>query len=431
MGIKGLCVDTLKTRMVFIMKHFFNVATRESVLTLCHRFGIMGEEQVPIDQAAGRTLARDLIADRDLPEFARATMDGYAVPAASTFGASPGSPAWLTVVGTIAMGEHTDLDLLPGQAARIATGGMLPRGADSVAMIEITEAVDDTTIEVYKSVAPGQHVIERGEDFEQGRCILKQGRLIRPQEAGLLAAFGIDPVVVYQKPRVGIISTGDEIVPVRSAPPPGHIRDINTYTLQGLIHQSGGIPRSYGIVRDQADDLLARCDTALADNDMLLISGGSSVGVRDFTTEVLDALPDSDILVHGIAISPGKPTLLARVGKKSVWGLPGHVVSAMIVFDQVVRPFILALAGRTDTETDRFDVPAVLSRNVSSAQGREEFIRVRLIREADHVLAEPVLGKSGTLNTMVLADGLIRIPMNTEGLDQGSRVRVQRMAPFF
>jgi molybdopterin molybdotransferase len=416
--------------MVF-MNHFFSVATRESVLALCRHFAIMGEETVPLDQAVGRTLAANLIADRDLPEFARATMDGYAVPAASTFGASAGSPAWLTVVGAVAMGEHPDFEVLPGQAARIATGGMLPRGTDSVAMIEITDAVDEATIEVYKSVAPGQHIIERGEDFEQGRCILKQGRLIRPQEAGLLAAFGIDPVVVYQKPRVGIISTGDEIVPVRSAPPPGHIRDINTYTLQGLIHQNGGIPKSYGIVRDQAADLLARCEAALLENDMLLISGGSSVGVRDFTTEVLGALPDSDILVHGIAISPGKPTLLARVGDKSVWGLPGHVVSAMIVFDQVVRPFLLTLAGRIDAGEDRFDLPAVLTRNVSSAQGREEFIRVRLIREADQILAEPILGKSGTLNTMVLADGLIRIPMNTEGLDQGSRVRVQRMAPFF
>lgn len=409
------------------MNDFFNVATLESVLALCDRFSLLSEEQVPLHRAHGRILARELLADRDLPDFARSTMDGYAVRAASTFGASAGSPAWLTLVGSVAMGEQPTCVLGPGEAARIATGGMLPQGADSVAMVEITEAVDETTIEVYKSVAPGQHIIERGEDFEKGRCILEKGRLIRPQEAGLLAAFGIDPVTVYRQPAIGIISTGDEVVPVGETPPPGHIRDINTHTLWGLIEQAGGLPRSYGIVRDNEADLQNLCTQALSENDMLLISGGSSVGIRDYTTGVLGALPDSEILVHGIAISPGKPTLLARVGEKPVFGLPGHVVSAMIVFDQVVKPFVHALAGRIETPMSAHTLPAILRRNVSSAQGREDFIRVKLIREKGELFAEPVLGKSGTLNTMILADGLIRIPMNTEGLDRGSRVAVHVM----
>ncbi|MBU1170289.1 MAG: molybdopterin molybdotransferase MoeA [Proteobacteria bacterium] len=409
------------------MKEFFKVMTLDAVLEFRDRFKIKTVEQVSLDQSHKRILAKPLVSDRDLPDFSRATMDGYAVRASSTFGASSGSPAWLTIVGSVAMGEKPTFDVGPGEAARIATGGMLPQGADSVVMIEITETVDKHTVEVYKSVAPGQFVIERGEDFEQGKTILMAGQEIRPQEAGLMAAFGVDSVTVYAKPRVGIISTGDEVVPVSEEPPPGHIRDINSYTLGGLVEGAGGIPRTYGIVKDNEKELYNRCEKALLENDMLLISGGSSVGVRDFTTAVLAALPDSEILVHGIAISPGKPTLLARVGEKAVWGLPGHVVSAMIVFDVVVKPFVHAIAGRKPFCGDRFTIPAVLTRNVPSGQGREDYVRVKLIEKDHDILAEPVLGKSGTINSMVLADGLIRIPMNTEGLEKGCRVKVRLM----
>lgn len=409
------------------MKDFFNVMSLESVLKFRDLFKKTESEHIPLDLAHGRILAQDLVSDRDLPDFSRATMDGFAVKASSTFGASSGSPAWLTIKGAVAMGEQPDFTVGPGEAARIATGGMLPQGSDSVVMVEITEPVDDHTVEVYKSVAPGQHVIERGEDFEKGKLILEKGRTIRPQEAGLLAAFGLDPVTVYRKPRIGIISTGDEIVPVSQDPPPGHIRDINTHTLRGLVDKAGGMSTAYGIVKDNEKDLFSLCEKALGENDMLLISGGSSVGVRDFTTEVLQSLPDSEVLVHGISISPGKPTLLARVGDKAVWGLPGHVVSAMIVFDIVVKPFVYAMAGRQAEPEDLFDIPAVLTRNVASAQGREEYVRVKLIQRDKETLAEPVLGKSGTINSMVLAHGLIRIPMNTEGLDSGSLVRVRMM----
>jgi molybdopterin molybdotransferase len=224
---------------------------------------------------------------------------------------------------------------------------------------------------------------------------------------------------------VGIISTGDEVVPVDQVPGEGQVRDINTQSLSGQVMAAGGVPVVFGIVRDNRDDLMKKCRGALETTDMVMISGGSSVGARDFTVEVLDTLPDTGILVHGISISPGKPTILARSGGKAFWGLPGHAVSAMVVFAAVVRPFLDRLCGLTQT-VRQFPVKAVLSRNLASAQGRVDYVRVRLDRDeaGGPVMAEPILGKSGLINTMVKADGLIAIGIDTEGLDQGAAVEV-------
>lgn len=405
------------------MKDFFKVTPLEQVMELRCLFGKVGLEEVKLEACHGRVLAKDVLADRDLPDFTRSTMDGYAVSAASTFGASDSTPALLDIKGSVAMGERPEYSVGPGEALRIATGGMLPKGTDSVVMVEYTDAVDDETIEVYRSVAPGHNIIEKGEDYKKEDLLLEKGRMIRPQDAGLLAAFGYVRVPVYKKPRIGIVSTGDEIVDVSVDPPMGHIRDMNTHTLRGLVLEAGGEPVSFGIVKDDEAGLFSVCKTALSETDMVLISGGSSVGARDYTTRVLSSFPDSRLLVHGISISPGKPTILASVSGKAVWGLPGHVVSAMIVFDRVVKPFIRSVAGCVIND-DFINIPAVLSRNVASAQGREEYIRVRLEWCDGEWLAVPVLGKSGTINTMVLAHGLIRIPMNTEGLEKGCRVNV-------
>lgn len=406
------------------MDHFFKVSLLSDVLAYRSRFCPVGVESVALDGVCDRILASDVVADVDLPGFSRATMDGYAVAAASTFGASEANPAYLTLRGRVSMGEQPGFGVGPGEAAGIATGGMLPRGADAVAMVEHTERLDPTTIEVYRSVAPGQHVIAAGEDYAAGGIVLTAGSRIRPQEAGLLAAFGQNTIHVFQKPRVGIVSTGDEIVPVDQVPAGGRIRDINTHTLSGQVLAAGGVPVAYGIVSDDFDDLKAVCQKALDETDMVLISGGSSVGIRDFTVGVLDSLPQSRILVHGISISPGKPTILAETNGKAVWGLPGHVVSAMVVFSVVVQPFLETMAGRSEAGCMRRHVPARLSRNVPSAQGRIDFIRVRLSQANEKLIAEPLLGKSGLINTMVQADGLIAVDMNTEGLDCGEAVSV-------
>jgi molybdopterin molybdotransferase len=299
---------------------------------------------------------------------------------------------------------------------------MLPPGADAVVMIEHSEALDDHTIEVFRSVAPGQHTVAKDEDAVAGQVLVAAGCRLRAQELGILAACGAEKVNVYRRPKVGIISTGDEVVPVGSIPLPGQVRDVNRYTLAALIRQAGGVPRSYGIVGDLFDDLLAVCRQALSETDMVLISGGSSVGTRDLTLDVLAKLPESEILAHGVSIRPGKPTILARCGTKAFWGLPGHVTSAMVVFMILVRPFLGWIGGRSDFRP--ISVQARLTRNLASAQGRVDFVRVRLIRKPEGIWAEPVLGGSGLMRTMVASDGLVAVDLNSEGLEQGTAVEV-------
>ena len=405
------------------MKEFFKVITIDQALEYRHQFPIMPTESIPLTESVGRVLATDIRSEIDLPDFSRAIMDGFAVKASSTFGASEGNPAYLNVTGTVAMGESPAVSLGPGEAVRISTGGMLPAGADGVVMVEHTSAIDDTTIEVYRSVAPGQNMVTVGEDIKKGEIALVGGSRIRPQETGMLAALGIQTATVYRKPVIGIISTGDEIVSVGELPGPGRIRDINSYTLFGLIQQAGAAPVQFGIVHDDYQALLTVCSEALTQCDMILVSGGSSVGARDFTIDVISALQDATLLFHGISISPGKPTILAKIKDKAFWGLPGHVVSAMIVFSRVVTPFIEHISG-CRAPAGGLRLTARLSRNIASAQGRVDYIRVRLSHKDSSLQAEPILGKSGLINTMVQADGLIEIDMNTEGLDKGTAVEV-------
>lgn len=411
------------------MEGFFSVTELSRVFDHIPFFDRMGMETIALPDALNRILYADVTSDEDLPQFSRSTMDGYAVKASSTFGASEGNPAYLTVKGAVAMGESPDFTISPGECARIPTGGMLPPGADGVVMIEHAERLDDLdvggTIEVYRSVAPGQHVIQKGEDVRKGATVLTCGQRLRPQELGLLASLGIESVQVHRRPVVGILSTGDEVVPVRKTPGPSQIRDINTYTLSGLVQGAGADPRPFGIVKDDYDSLKSGVEKALAAADMVLVSGGSSVGTRDFTIDAFSSLPDAAILVHGISISPGKPTILARVGKKAAWGLPGHAASAMVVFSQVVLPFIDHVAGFVSgASRPARPIPARLTRNIASAQGRVDFIRVRLLKTGGELRADPIMGKSGLISTMVNADGLVAVSMNTEGLDRDAVVSV-------
>jgi len=406
------------------MKEFFKVTDIETVLGWTSLFQPLAKETISLTSALGRILGMDIQSEINLPDFPRAIMDGYAVRAASTFGASEGNPAYLNIVGTIAMGEASVLSIKPGETAKISTGGMLPRDADSVVMIEHTDVIDDTTIEVYRSVAPGQHMIQVGEDIRVSDTILFQGQQLRPQEIGLLAALGIETVSVYRQPIVNIISTGDEVLPISEIPSLGKIRDINSFTLSGQVAQAGGLPVRMGIVNDDFQALRDMCQAAIQQSDMVFVSGGSSVGMRDFTIEVLSAIPDAEILAHGISISPGKPTILAKVGNTLFWGLPGHVTSAMVVFHVVVRPFLEHIGGKSPDHGNTRSCYARLRRNLSSKQGRVDFIRVKLHHEKGTLSAEPVLGKSGLIHTMVKADGLVRIDKNTEGLDKGTIVEV-------
>ncbi|MCP3874988.1 MAG: molybdopterin molybdotransferase MoeA [Desulfobacteraceae bacterium] len=405
------------------MNHFFKVKSLEEVMALTSRFFPVESEKIDVSQGFSRVLAKDLVSQKDMPGFRRATMDGYAVCANSTFGASESSPAWLEIAGTILMGDVPNFSIKQGQAAKISTGGMLPKGADSVVMVEYTELVDELSVEIYKSVAPLQHVIDASEDFAKKETVLSKGTFIRPQEKGLAAGLGFSQIDAFKIPKVGIISTGDEIIPIEEEPSPGKIRDINSYTLAGFISEAHGIPVHYGIIKDDPEALKIAVEKALEQTDMVLISGGSSVGTKDYTVDVLTGLPDTDILVHGMSVSPGKPTILAKAGSKPVWGLPGQVVSAMVVLKIVVIPFLNKLKG-LDPKDRTIRIPAKLTRNVSSAQGRRDFVRVLLEKKDGQMLAKPVLGKSGLIRTMIHADGLLEIGDHVEGLEKDTLVDI-------
>lgn len=401
-------------------REFLRVVDLPDALALTARFEPVDVQEIGLEAADGRILATDVIAPADLPGFARSIVDGFAVRAASTYGASEGLPALLRVVGDVEMGRSAEGAVGPGEAARIPTGGMLPAGADAAVMIEHTEALDDSTIEASRSVAPGGNVIQADEDVARGDLVLEAGRLLRPQEVGLLAALGVARVAVFRRPIVAILSTGDEVVPADVEPGPGQVRDVNSHTLAAQVEACGGVARRLGIVADDFDTFHGVVRDALEEADVLMVSGGSSVGTRDLTIDVLQALPDSEVLLHGVSLKPGKPTILARVGRKAVWGLPGHVASAMVVFEVLVRSFVERIGGLAGPRRQA-STAARLSRNVRSVHGRTDFVRVQLTGNE----AVPVLGRSGLIRTMVEADGLVEIPRDSEGLDAGEVVEVR------
>lgn len=383
-----------------------------------------GTEEVPLLSALGRCLARDVVAAEDVPGFDRSTVDGYALRARDTFGASEGLPAYLEVSGEVLMGRSPGGAVGPGRAYKIATGGMLPPGADAVVMVEHTEELGAGTIGVTRPVAPGENVIRRGEDIAAGSVVLPAGHVLRPQDLGVLAAVGVTAVEVRLPWRVGIISTGDELVAPEEVPAPGQVRDINSYSLYGAVKACGGEPHLYGIVRDDLEEMRACLARALGETDMVLLSGGSSVGARDVALEAIAGLGEPGVLFHGLSLKPGKPTIGAVVNGKPVFGLPGHPASALVVFELLVAPLIRW--GRYPAENPgEFPIRARLTRNLPSAPGREDFVRVKLKVEGGVLCAEPVLGKSGLISTMVKADGLARIPAAKEGVEAGEWVEVK------
>ncbi|MFW6055367.1 MAG: gephyrin-like molybdotransferase Glp, partial [Thermodesulfobacteriota bacterium] len=372
-------------------------------------------------------LAESIIAPHDLPPFSRSSMDGYALRAGDVFGASEFNPAYLDIVDRIAIGVFPEVGLQSGQCAEIVTGGVLPSGADAVVMLEHTQTFAEHEVEVRRTVAPGENIMSKGEDCVCGAQVLAPGSRIRSQEIGLLAALGRDRVSVFRKPRVGIISSGDELVPQDSEPAMGEIRDVNSHTLRCLVADSGADPVVYGIVPDKLVEIKEYLEAARQECDLVLISGGSSVGTRDLTLAAMEEIENCRILAHGVSISPGKPTILADIGGKPVIGLPGQVTSVQVVFLVLVVPLIAGLAGENPEESGRLQayIRACLGRNLSSKQGREDYVRVRLEHSGEGLpTAVPLIGKSGLLKTMLQADGLIRIPAGQEGLSKKSEVKV-------
>ncbi len=410
------------------MPEFFNVLPPEQALrVLLDRLPLQSKadtERIPITEALGRTTAKAIHAQEHLPSFPRSAMDGYSVRAADTFGASEGAPAYFTVVGEVPMGRPAQVSVATGEAATAYTGGMLAGGADAVVMVENTQPVDAETIEVIRPVAPGENVLQVGEDVKQGDLILTAGHLLRPQDLGGLTALGVAQVNVARRPRVAILSMGDEVVAPDADPEPGQIRDINSYTIGALVEQSSAKPVLLGIIADDFSQQLDAARRGLETADVLLLSAGSSVSTRDLTAEVIRELGDPGVLVHGLALRPGKPAIVGLVQGKPVFGLPGNPVSAMIVFDLLVRPTLYHLSGCTQAPVPP-STTARLTQDVASTPGREDYVPVRLKLEGDQRLAEPVFGKSNLIYTLIRADGLIRVPLDRGGLYAGEDVPVR------
>ena len=371
--------------------------------------------------AAGRLLARDVVSTVDLPGFARSTMDGYAVRAADTFGASDSLPALLAMAGEVHMGEIAQVDLPRHSCVRVATGSMLPAGVDAVVMVELTEELDDTTMAILRPVAPGENVVAADEDVARGEVLLTGGRLLREHDIAALAAVGMLDVEVSVGPRVGIISTGDELVDVDAMPSLGQVRDMNSYALHAAARLAGARPEILGIVRDDYASLAQAMRDALPRVDMLIVSGGSSIGVRDFAREAIGSLGKPGVLVHGVAVKPGKPTIIAVADGIPIFGLPGHPVSCLTVFRLLVEPAIARWMGG---KLVRRELSARIGANVASAAGREEYVSVRIVRRNGETWADPVFSKSALISGLASADGTIRIPAGTEGIQKGDAVTV-------
>ena len=371
--------------------------------------------------AAGRLLARDVVSTVDLPGFARSTMDGYAVRAADTFGASDSLPALLAMAGEVHMGEIAQVDLPRHSCVRVATGSMLPAGVDAVVMVELTEELDDTTMAILRPVAPGENVVAADEDVARGEVLLAGGRLLREHDIAALAAVGMLDVEVSVGPRVGIISTGDELVDVDAMPSLGQVRDMNSYALHAAARLAGARPEILGIVRDDYASLAQAMRDALPRVDMLIVSGGSSIGVRDFAREAIDSLGKPGVLVHGVAVKPGKPTIIAVADGIPIFGLPGHPVSCLTVFRLLVEPAIARWMGG---KLVRRELSARIGANVASAAGREEYVSVRIVRRNGETWADPIFSKSALISGLARADGVVRIPAGAEGVQKGDTVTV-------
>ena len=397
---------------------------------------IIDSESMDIIHALSRFTAADTFAPHPLPDFPRTTVDGYAVRAQDTFGASDSLPAYLTLIGEVPMGDTPSFEIGDGQCALIHTGGMLPNGADAAVMVEYTQHIvgaehrsalaPTEEIEIFKSVADGENVIRIGEDVAQNQLVIPKGTQLRPAEIGGLMALGFTSINVAKKPRVGLISTGDEVIDPSQTPRPGQVRDINSYTLGALVEKAGGVAVRYGIFSDQFEALREAAAKALSECDVVIITAGSSASTRDMTADVIRTLGEPGVLVHGINTRPGKPTILGVCNGKAVIGLPGNPVSALVNGYLFVVPVIEKLLGAL--LKPKATVMAKLTVNLPSQAGREDWQPVKLIvnRQSSVVNyeAEPIFGKSNLIFTLASADGLLRIHPDATGLSAGEIVEV-------
>ncbi|MDL2327302.1 molybdopterin molybdenumtransferase MoeA [Ruminococcaceae bacterium OttesenSCG-928-A11] len=380
-----------------------------------------GAERVPLESACGRVLAEALAATQDIPGFDRSTVDGYALRAADTFGCSESLPAMLAVAGEVLMGKPAEVECRPGQCVAVPTGGQMPKGADAAVMVEHTEDYGGGTIGVTKPAAPGQHIIYSRDDVAAGQQVFAAGKRLTASDIGALAALGIAQVPVAKPPVVGILSTGDEIIPSSGAPTIGQVRDVNAPLLHACAAQTGGTPRGYGICGDDYGLLTQTIGTMAAECDVVLLSGGSSVGTRDAVQRAVEQL--GTLHLHGIAIKPGKPTIFGEVDGKPLIGLPGHPVAVYFIYTLFVAPLLRRMLGEKGG-LPRPGYTAKLASAIPSNHGREEYIAVRLEAGEAGLLAHPIMSKSGLITQLSRAEGYLQIPRDREGYAPGDTVQV-------
>jgi molybdopterin molybdotransferase len=406
--MKLLKVDTIQQVLDKMEYHFEDIK--------------LNSEKINVLDAVGRTAAEDVHSKYNIPDFNRSTVDGYAIVASDTFGVTDSIPVFLDVIGQVDMGKASEVIIGKGKAAYIPTGGMVPSGSDSVIMIEHIEEMDSKTIAAYSPTAPGENVIKIGDDVAVDEKLISKGRQIKPQDIGVLTAAGIKQINVFEKPRVAVISTGDEIADPFGEIQFGEIRDINTYTLSAMLEEMGGLITLRKVIKDEYELLKDSVEGALEDSHIVIISGGSSVGTKDVTAKVIDSLGEPGVFVHGMAVKPGKPTIVGKAKGKALFGLPGHPVSALMVFRVLIGHFIAKLMSR---EHYNMKVPAVCSVNVHSSPGKETFQMVELQQIDNGYLAVPLHGKSGAISLVSKASGFVRIPHNKEGISKGETVMVE------
>lgn len=380
-------------------------------------------EEIETNRALGRVTAQVVTAPEALPGFSRSTVDGYAVHAPDTYGASDALPAYLSLAGEVPMGSMAGFTLRSGQAALIHTGGMLPGGADSVVMLENTQMARPGEIEVLRAVATGENVLHAGEDVQAGDVVLPAGRRLRPPEIGGLMALGLTHVPVVVPPKVGILSSGDEVIDPSQVPQPGQVRDVNSYTLAALVAKHGGEAQCYGIIPDRREAMDQALRRAWEECDVVVVTAGSSASTRDLTSEVIDAMGRPGVLAHGVNVKPGKPTILAVCDGKPVIGLPGNPVSALVIAGLFVVPVVERWLGLS-IDHPRPAVPARLATNLASQAGREDWVPVSLERTADGYRADPIFYKSNLIFTLAQADGMVHISADATGLEVGAEVLV-------
>ena len=389
----------------------------ETTKVINDHFGTLrtGTEVISADVSYARILANDMISSEYVPNFNRSTVDGFAVISRDIQGSSETTPMVLKKVGEASMGKAISTHLKPGECVYVPTGGAIPAGADTMVMLEYTENLTGDEFAFYKPSPPGANMIFRGEDLRPGSVILRAGHALNSADLGTLAAMGVSRLAVSLPPKIAIISTGDELVPPESPVAEGQIRDVNGKMLLSLVRENGGAASFKGIIPDEEDELEVALLETLADSDLILVSGGTSVGVKDALPNIISRL--GQIYVHGVAVKPGKPTIVGEIQGKPVFGLPGNPVAAFFMFSQFVRPLLLQMMG---AQTRSLMIPATLQRAISSNQGREEFILVNY----ESGKAEPVLSKSGLISTVSKSNGYFIVPRDTEGLAKDASVMV-------